>query len=188
MIKKTIITSLLIASSAIAFANSSVPSNTSSANSSDRVMAGYLDITAMGSADSVDLSQVAKDGYNEAVISFATVDANNNISFKDDYEALAAKKIQQAKDAGLKVLISVGGENNTYTPNGTDAKGLAQNIVNFLNKYGLDGIDFDIEIVETATNNGTYLRDVITNIKDIDSSKLVVIAPQINNDKTSLNR
>ncbi|AJI52374.1 glycoside hydrolase family 18 protein [Francisella philomiragia] len=183
MIKKTIITSLLIASSAIAFANSSVPSNTSSANSSDRVMAGYLDITAMGSADSVDLSQVAKDGYNEAVISFATVDANNNISFKDDYEALAAKKIQQAKDAGLKVLISVGGENNTYTPNGTDAKGLAQNIVNFLNKYGLDGIDFDIEIVETATNNGTYLRDVITNIKDIDSSKLVVIAPQINNDK-----
>ncbi|MEY8702244.1 glycoside hydrolase family 18 protein [Francisella philomiragia] len=185
MIKKTIITSLLIASSAIAFANSSVPSNTSSANSSDRVMAGYLDITAMGSADSVDLSQVAKDGYNEAVIAFATVDANNNISFKDDYEALAAKKIQEAKDAGLKVIVSVGGQSNvnTYNPNGTDANGLAQNIVNFLNKYGLDGIDFDIEIAETATNNGIYLKNVITNIKDIDSSKLVIIAPQINNDK-----
>ncbi|WP_267906215.1 hypothetical protein [Francisella noatunensis] len=41
MIKKTIITSLLIASSAITFANSSVPSNTNSANSSDRV---WLDI------------------------------------------------------------------------------------------------------------------------------------------------
>ncbi|MBY7734690.1 glycoside hydrolase family 18 protein [Francisella philomiragia] len=185
MIKKTIITSLLIASSAIAFANSSVSSNTSSANSSDRVMAGYLDITAMGSADSVDLSQVAKDGYNEAVIAFATVDANNNISFKDDCEALAAKKIQQAKDAGLKVIVSVGGQSNvnTYNPNGTDANRLAQNIVNFLNKYGLDGIDFDIEIAETATNNGIYLKNVITNIKDIDSSKLVVIAPQINNDK-----
>ncbi|MBK2267666.1 glycoside hydrolase family 18 protein [Francisella philomiragia] len=185
MIKKTIITSLLIASSAIAFANSSVPSNTSSANSSDRVMAGYLDITAMGSADSVDLSQVAKDGYNEAVIAFATIDANNNISFKNDYEALAAKKIQEAKNAGLKVIVSVGGQKNvnTYNPNGTDAKGLAQNIVNFLNKYGLDGIDFDIEIEQTTTNNGIYLKDVIANIKDIDSSKLIVIAPQINNDK-----
>ncbi|QUE31058.1 glycoside hydrolase family 18 protein [Francisella philomiragia] len=185
MIKKTIITSLLIASSAIAFANSSVASNTSSTNSSDRVMAGYLDITAMGSADSVDLSQVAKDGYNEAVIAFATIDANNNISFKNDYEALAAKKIQEAKNAGLKVIVSVGGQKNvnTYNPNGTDAKGLAQNIVNFLNKYGLDGIDFDIEIEQTTTNNGIYLKDVIANIKDIDSSKLIVIAPQINNDK-----
>ncbi|MGX9893346.1 hypothetical protein [Francisella orientalis] len=97
MLKKTIITSLLITSSAIAFANSSVPSNTSSANSSDRVMAGYLDITAMGSADSVDLSQVAKDSYNEAVIAFATIDANNNISFKSDYETLAAKKSKKQK-------------------------------------------------------------------------------------------
>ncbi|WP_246572833.1 glycoside hydrolase family 18 protein [Francisella salimarina] len=185
MIKKTIITSILIASSAIAFANTFTPATASSANSNDRVMAGYLDITAMSSADSVDLSQVAKDGYNEAVVAFATIDANNNISFKSDYEALAAKKIQEAKDAGLKVVVSVGGQSNvnTYNPNGTDAKGLAQNIVNFLNRYGLDGIDFDIEIPETATNNGTYLKDVITNIKDIDSSKLVVIAPQINNDK-----
>ncbi|GMN89297.1 glycoside hydrolase family 18 protein [Francisella sciaenopsi] len=183
MIKKTIITSLLIASSAIAFANSSVPSNTSSTNSSNRVMAGYIDVAAMGAASNVDFSQVAKDGYNEVIISFATIDANNQIFFDPSYSEFAVQKVQEAKAAGLKVLVSVGGENNTYTPNGTDAKGLAQNIVNFLNKYGLDGIDFDIEIVETATNNGTYLRDVIANIKDIDSSKQVVIAPQINGDK-----
>ncbi|MEY8714545.1 glycoside hydrolase family 18 protein [Francisella philomiragia] len=183
MIKKTIITSLLIASSAIAFANSSVPSNTSSTNSSNRVMAGYIDVAAMGAASNVDFSQVAKDGYNKVIISFATIDANNQIFFDPSYSEFAVQKVQEAKAAGLKVLVSVGGENNTYTPNGTDAKGLAQNIVNFLNEYGLDGIDFDIEIVETATNNGTYLRDVIANIKDIDNSKLIVIAPQINNDK-----
>ncbi len=35
----------------------------------------------------------------------------------------------------------------------------------------------------TKTNNGIYLKDVIANIKDIDNSKLIVIAPQINNDK-----
>ncbi|XSZ47677.1 hypothetical protein ACP8HZ_04880 [Francisella noatunensis] len=69
----------------------------------------------MGSADSVDLSQVAKDGYNEAVIAFATIDANNNISFKSDYETLAAKKIQEAKNAGLKAIVSVGGQELTLT-------------------------------------------------------------------------
>jgi len=80
----------------------------------------------------------------------------------------------------MKVLVSVGGQANTFNPETLDSgqiSELASNVVNFIHSNGLDGIDFDIE-VKTDPNLIMYLlRDVKYNDENI----LLTAAPQINN-------
>jgi chitinase len=63
-----------------------------------------------------------------------------------------------------QLLISVGGENNSFQPNGTSAAQLATTFIAFMNQFMATGIDFDLENlgVTDATAYGQYLRDFIT--------------------------
>ena len=94
--------------------------------------------------------------------------------------------IDFAHSKGVKVLLSVGGANNTFKPGSTSATVLAQSIVSYLSSLDLDGIDFDLEDITsadfpgTATEREQYLVDLITEIKRINSSLLISSAPQIN--------
>ena len=157
-------------------------SNLSMAMAQDPLIAGYLDTTATGSALKVNMSQANQDGYNMVIFGFAKI-TGTNIDFYDPSSASVFKqKYSEAKAAGMRVLISVGGQANTFNPGTLDSgqiSQLASNIVNFMQTNGLDGIDFDIEVKTDPDLIMNLLRDV----KYLDQSKLLTAAPQINNGK-----
>lgn len=144
------------------------------------VIAGYLDTTATGSALKVNMNQASQDGYNVVIFGFAKI-TGTDIDFYDTSSAAVLKqKLTEAKSNGMRVLVSVGGESNTFNPGQLDRTQLSQlatHIVDFLHTNNLDGIDFDIE-VKTDPN---LILNLLTNIKTLDSKILLTAAPQINN-------
>jgi chitinase len=147
---------------------------------SNNVVAGYVDITALGTSTDLDMAKVRYDGYNEVIIAFANIDGTN-ISFSENVVDLAQQKNTEAQNAGLKTILSVGGEHNTYNPGNASAKEVAHSIVKFLHKNGYSGIDFDIEI-EAHDGDSKYLKDLAANIKKEDAALEIIIAPQIMGD------
>lgn len=79
-----------------------------------------------------------------------------------------------------KIIISVGGESNTFNPGNTPAPIIARNIVDFLTANGFDGIDFDLESIGNSIaspNPGQYLADLIVNLRMLMPSIFVTCAP-----------
>lgn len=143
---------------------------------------GYLDTTATGSALKVNMQQAYEDGYNMVVFGFAKI----NGPLIDFYDASSASVLKQksneAKARGMKVLISVGGQANTFNPGDLDEaqlSTLASGIVQFLHDNGLDGMDFDIEV----RTNPDLLLELLKNIKQLDPHLILSAAPQINHGK-----
>ena len=149
---------------------------------SQNLIAGYLDTTATGSALKINMTQASQDGYNMVIFGFAKIN-DTSIDFYDSTSAPVLKqKLSDAKLNGMRVLISVGGQANTFNPgnlSSTQITELASNIVNFINTNQLDGIDFDIE-VQTDSN---LLLNLLQKIRYFDSNVLLTAAPQINNGK-----
>jgi chitinase len=124
--------------------------------------AGYLNNTyGPWQHKKIKISEAAQNGYNTIVLAFANLKPNTKMTFCDDQflaytdwdnfsnapQAITAMKndIAMAKTKyGLKhVLVSVGGASQSFRMG--DPETMAQNVVNFLNKYNFDGIDFDLE-------------------------------------------
>lgn len=136
------------------------------------------------------ISQTADQGYNMLVIAFGSID-NNGPSLAafgpDNNKANLIKDIQTAKAAhpNLSVLISFGGANNTYfvDDNSSDAQvdALASQLNDFLNAYGLDGVDFDIESKFSYHVLHTLIHDLQTHRKSDNKPPYVITAaPQFN--------
>ncbi len=144
------------------------------------VLAGYLDTTATGSALKVSLRQAAQDGYTMVIFAFARVSGVQIDYYDTSSKDVMTQKIVEAKANGMKVLVSVGGENNTFNPGAltaTQISELAQKIVSFVKNNQLDGIDFDIEV----HTEPQLILDLLKNIKSIDPELILTAAPQINN-------
>lgn len=159
-------------------ASTAFAANLNTAN--DKLIAGYLDITATGSALKVNMSQAVKDGYNMVIFGFAKVNGTTVSSYNDSAKTITKEKQDQARAAGMKTLISFGGQINTFEPgtlNTNQVQELAQNMVNFVKENGFDGIDFDLEV----EINPIMLRDLLQDIKNIDPNIILSAAPQINN-------
>jgi len=146
-----------------------------SISQAENLIAGYIDITASGSAVKVDMAQAHEDGYNMVVFGFASI-KDAEINFYGDSQALTQQKIKEAKAQGMKVLVSVGGMNNTFQPGSADLSTLATNIVKFINDNQLDGIDFDIEV----QTDPEIILNLLTSIRHLSPSILITAAPQIN--------
>ena len=172
-------------------------------------MVGYLE-----SWGAVSIEDAIANNYNILVIAFGTVDGANvgmNLNCGSDlpqgcflpsvnwsatppnWETNFKSSVDFAHSNGVKVLISIGGANNTFKPGATDSATLAQSIVTYLHSLNLDGIDFDLENMSTTDfptmdpNNTSgqldrqqYLTDLITKIKGLDSTLLITSAPQVN--------
>lgn len=141
--------------------------------SAENIFAGYLDTTAIGSAATVKMPQVKKDGYNTVIFAFATVTGT-----KVTYPSITPTTVKSATDAGLKVLISLGGQNNTFTPGqltSTQIQLLASNLVMMVHTLGANGIDFDLEVQTSPT----FLDELTAAIQAKDPSVLLSAAPQV---------
>lgn len=168
--------------------------NTSVSNNG--LMVGYLNQYYVSGDEYVTISQAAQAGYNVQVIAFATLSADAPMQLTGDLflaytgsrtfaqcsqaESYIMNDIAVAKQKyGLKyVLISVGGSANSFTfPNGmttAQINSMAQNVVNFLNQYGIDGIDFDVEVAV----DGAQLQQLIQAIKALSPHAIITAAPQ----------
>jgi hypothetical protein len=85
---------------------------------------------------------------------------------------------KEAKDNNIKILVSVGGQNNTFNPGNlseVELNQLATNIVNFIKNNGFDGIDLDIEVQTSPV----LLKSLVSDIKNIDKDIIVTAAPQV---------
>jgi chitinase len=143
------------------------------------LIVGYLDTTATGSAAKVNMQQAATDGYNMVIFGFAKVVGTTIDFFNDDSKKLLQQKLTAAKSAGMKTLVTVGGQANTFIPGTLSSQQittLATNIVSFLKANNLDGIDFDLEV----KTDPLMLDNLLKAIKLQDSSLIITAAPQIN--------
>lgn len=143
------------------------------------LLVGYLE---SWQPNTLTFSQAAENGYTTIVLAFGTILGTSvGIAGGSFYpcptpELLKADMAQARALGAQKLLLSVGGEHNTYNPNGSPAQDVAQSIVNFLHDYKFDGIDFDLEI----QTDGNYLDQLCAAIRSIDSSLLITAAPQLN--------
>lgn len=139
----------------------------------DNVLAGYLDTTATGSAATVKMAQVKQDGYNMVIFAFASVDGT-----AVTHPSITPAAVQAATSQGLKTLISLGGQNNTFKPgvlNPNDITTLATNLVAMVKSVGADGIDFDLEV----PTDPQLLDSLIAAMHADDPTILVSAAPQV---------
>ncbi|WP_440615441.1 glycosyl hydrolase family 18 protein [Cysteiniphilum sp. 6C5] len=161
------------------------------AKADEPLMVGYL----TNWNKQIKISEAVDRGYNTIVLAFAVVDGTDvdmhspwNI-YADwqnggNWQENMKKDIDQAKQTGnLKhVILSVGGEHNTFKPNGADPALVAQNIVQYAKSLGADGIDFDLEnlggIDEKKMEVDIYAT--IEAIKQIDPDFVITAAPQFN--------
>lgn len=141
--------------------------------SASNLLAGYLDTTATGSAATVKMDQAKKDGYNTVIFAFATVNGTNVTM-----PTLTPDTVSAAKQQGMKTLISLGGQNNTFNPGNltTDQiQTLAINLINQAKQLGVDGIDFDLEVA----TDPKLLDALLADIHSQDASLLLTAAPQV---------
>ncbi|WP_440992759.1 glycosyl hydrolase family 18 protein [Cysteiniphilum litorale] len=150
----------------------------------------------------VTVSEAAEHGYNTVVLAFAKVN-KDKVGMADPWYVYAKdwskpegnwsfymkEDIEKAKASGkLKyVLLSVGGENNTFAPGDTDPNIVAKNIVDYAKSLDADGIDFDIENYGTGFGGNVtpeqaeeHLYQMIKAIKTLDPEFIVTAAPQLN--------
>ncbi|OPX54854.1 Chitinase [Oceanospirillum multiglobuliferum] len=145
--------------------------------SRNTLMVGYLQ-----SWSDITFTQAAEQGYSAIVMAFGKIDGATVGIFGDVFAASPSETalkadIKKAKSKGAKqILFSVGGEHNTYNPNGAPAAVLANNLVEYLTDYGFTGIDFDLEI----NGDGEYLNELCQAIKKLAPTLLITAAPQIN--------
>ena len=141
-------------------------------------MIGYLE-----SWGNITFTEAATQGYDTLIMAFGSIDGTNIGIYNGKFtpsptpDKLVAD-IQNAKEQGAQhILFSVGGaENNTYNPDTAPAASVAKSLVNFLNKYGFTGIDFDLEI----NCDAAYLCQLCQQIKAQDPGLMITAAPQIN--------
>ena len=144
------------------------------------------------------ISEAAEKGYEIVILAFAEVNGENvsmvdpwNIYInwqeedaQDKWGIHMKEDIETAKASGkLKhVILSVGGQNNTFVPGQADKKIVAKNIVDYARSIGADGIDFDLEHLGAINPEEfeVYLSEIIKEIKNYDSNFIITAAPQFN--------
>lgn len=178
-------------------ANLSSDSNSSETLLPNRIIAGFLDIRTPGSTTRVDMQRAKKDGYNVMIVAYGEVYANDIGFYTTSITSTQTiiDKIREAKKAGMKVLLAVGGSPNTFHPGvkqgATDPKifgndftdaqieVLASNIVKFLNKNDIDGIVYSIKKFTAAD----FIAKLSAEIKKTDAKIIIAAEPEVNNYK-----
>jgi chitinase len=129
---------------------------------------GYKPTTTISSTDLVDA------GYTHVIVAFTTFNATVPGTLVPEFATyIPASRVKNLKDAGLKVLISLGGA-LTNTPGATVdfhqistgsnfTERFVSSIENLVSTYGFDGVDFDIETGFTSDGSPSDV-DVLANV------------------------
>lgn len=149
-------------------------------------LVGYWHNFTNPSGDTFPLGQVSSD-WDVIVVAFADDAGNGNVSFTLDPRAggesqfisdIAAKRAQ-----GKKVVLSLGGQNGSVTVNSqAQADNFASSLAAILKKYGMDGIDLDLESGSGVTQGAaiqTWLPVAVKSLKSkMGGSLYLSMAPE----------
>jgi chitinase len=155
----------------------------------DPVFIGYWQ-NFKNSASDIRLTEIPE-GYSIVNIAFATVDSSGTVVFNlqaPSYKgivngaALFKDDIKALQNRGIKVLLSLGGQDSFLHIDTTKkADEFVSSLEKIINDYGFDGIDYDLEgkLNNLASN---YLLEVTRKISTDFSSKgstlLFTVAPE----------
>ena len=123
-------------------------------------------------ANPIPLAGISKLPYTDVIVGFliAADPDNGNFDLVGDggaFDDSLRSNIQQLKNAGQNVLISLGGEVSTPSPGhpgfpsaawrhyAEDVGGLVDQVVRFVTSYGFSGVDIDFEDDSGFTDPGT---------------------------------
>ncbi len=138
------------------------------------------------------IAETADQDFSMLIIAFGTLDSDG--ASLDAFGPNFSKEnliqdVKTAKEAhpDLSVLISFGGANNTYFVDDSltddEIYTLAGKLNDFLEEYGLDGVDFDIEGKYSYQVMHTLIQDLQTYRSDAGKSPYIITAaPQFNTD------
>ncbi|HEX6368746.1 MAG TPA: glycosyl hydrolase family 18 protein [Longimicrobium sp.] len=137
-------------------------------NATTSRVVGYFP-TWTGSIDSIQYSKLTHINY--AFVLPTTSGGLTGVPMSNDARLLGL--VQRAHNAGVKVLISIGGWNNGddsgfvgMAASSTARNTFVNNVVTFVTNYGLDGVDIDWEYPDPntaeATNYATLMSQLST--------------------------
>src|SRR5688572_7002618 len=97
-------------------------------------------------------------------VNYAFILPNSNGSLQAlDNPSKLSQLVSTAHANGVKVLISVGGWNDgndsafeTLAASSTGRTNFTNSMINFVNQYGLDGVDIDWEYPDPGTSGNNY--------------------------------
>jgi chitinase len=129
--------------------------------------------------------------YNIVIVAFADTASDGSASFTlqgppytsmPDGENAFKTDIKMLQTKGVKVLLSLGGQNGYYQVNSSaQAEKFVASIEQIIKTYGFDGLDYDFESGLTMSN-ATFLADATKTIKQdlqaIGKSFYVTAAPE----------
>ena len=157
------------------------------ASAGENVLVGYLDLSALQSPNSFNVMTAVNHGYNMVIIGWGTVNGNTAGVLSDTLQndANLKEQIASAHQVGAKVLLTFGGEVNTFIPtnNGTgvDAQSLAQSMIALKQQYGFDGFDFDLEGVSAGgVYDQAFVESLLQDLRTLSPDIIITGAPQIN--------
>lgn len=146
----------------------------------DQLTAGYLE-----SWGKITFTEAVEAGYDTIIMAFGKVEENEvgvfaDVFFSSPSDEAFREDIKMAKRKGAKhILFSVGGELNTFNPDAASPSSVAAALVAYMNDYGFTGIDFKLEVGEDIVTE-EYLDELCAKIKEMDHTKLITAAPQLN--------
>lgn len=113
--------------------------------------------------------------YNVINIAFANIAADGTVSFLLDgspypqmanAEATFKSDIKTLQAKGVKVILSLGGQNGYYPVNSkAQENNFVSSLANVIRTYNFDGVDYDFESGLSTANN-TYLLSATQRLKD----------------------
>ncbi|TYJ54692.1 hypothetical protein B9479_004631 [Cryptococcus floricola] len=149
---------------ATASASSSASSNTSSSNTSSTTWSAphyviYADESLSKMPSASELSS-----YNRFILAFWQYDggAVDDVQTWADFdESYRNEVITEYHNAGIALMISAFGSEDTPTTSDADAKTVAQDLAAFVKQYNLDGVDIDYEDM-SAMNSAQGAAWIVT--------------------------
>ncbi len=113
-------------------------------------------------------------GYNIVTVAFADMSADGTVSFTlqgppystmKDGVTIFKNDIKILQKNGVKVLLSLGGQNSYYQINNTtEENNFIATLEPIMTSYGFDGLDYDLENGLTSAN-ASYLQDATKKMK-----------------------
>jgi len=154
-------------------------------------LSGYFCAACPANPDPNTLIKNIHPAYTNVIISFVGWDTNGNVVNGWDcndptcqkHFNLTKEMVTNLKAQGRTVAMSVGGAASpalTGTESPAFVANLVQGLVNLIDTFGLDGMDFDIEIrTGDAVDCAELTANIIKGLKRTRSSTLITLTPQM---------
>lgn len=118
---------------------------------------GYLNALRSATGTAADkMAALNYDGVDVVLLAFATLNADGSLTMTGNAATFRSALIANAHQRSKSVLFSVTGNFETVAASAATRQALANSVLDFLEQYGFDGVDFDWEWPNTAQHRTNF--------------------------------